>query len=294
MKIILPLTTRQIESGILTPIELFKRSDLTITIEDFSSSDKEIFFGVKNLRINGDDVKFELETDRLRLNDLPQKIGGEYRDIVLGNYKVVISSGIQNAAVWESKNRAELIFKTVLGCGFPVSLNIAPGTMFDNSLSQSHKPAISRRSIQVVNKEILERVLKLCQVLFPPEKEMPDKGETLKFFLDTAMSQVPNTAISGAFYVTLLESIFASEKDTEIRYRFSMRLAKIKREGRDYQGKIKKFYDKRSRVFHGSSTQLSKDELVFLESEACWAIEEYLKDPERFQPEKLDQLLLAS
>ena len=122
---------------------------------------------------------------------------------------------------------------------------------------------------------------------------MKHQLKTLSFFLDTAM-QAPNLDIAGSFYVTLLESLFVSEKDSEIAYRFSMRLTKMRKGDLKYRKRVKQMYTYRSQVFHGTNGKFNSDDVKFVEEEAAWALENYILDPSIFDPEILDKNLLKS
>lgn len=290
MKIFLPLKISAISNKLTLPIRLYKKKGIVITLDDFTIKEKEWFFSLKDLKIKDNNTYLAKYSGLLTsvLNHKP-----EYHDYVMAKLKVVIE-GPKNVNLQKLEDKVDLVFKIVIGRGFPIykicHTEDNEDTIFNHGLVQKNKSVISRRNI-TLDESNLKRIKNLIEIL-DIDSNLGNKIELLQFYLNTAMSQVPNTEISGAFYVSILESIFVPENNQEIGYRFSMRLAKKREKSYEYCRKIKDLYNQRSKVFHGQKANFTVEELKFLEEESCWAIEEYLKDAKNFDGKNLDQLLL--
>ncbi|MDF1497889.1 MAG: hypothetical protein P1P85_00835 [Patescibacteria group bacterium] len=209
------------------------------------------------------------------------------------NYKITLKSEKKTEReLQEVQFNLDFIFKIICGCGFPIA-KFKTDTTFNNSTYCTNKKITSHREIDMINKKDIRRIKKIICVLNSSEIDR-DKVNLLKSIIDIAMSQVPNSGMSGAFYIVILESLFVPEKDSEIGYRFSMRLSKIRRGDSSYKKQIKDCYNKRSIIFHSGKDKFKKNDLNFIEEEACWAIEKYLIQPDIFSNncEKIDELLI--
>ncbi|MDI6778132.1 MAG: hypothetical protein QMD77_02980, partial [Patescibacteria group bacterium] len=199
------------------------------------------------------------------------------------------------AFLQEYLNSADFAFRVICGCGLlRIYKFVCPGLIYHNSVPQSSKQVVSRRE-KVLNRGSIEKLKVLISTLNKKGQSMQivEKINLLRFLLETAMSQIPNKGISGALYVSILESLFAPEKDSEIGYRLSMRLTKKRGQDGDYRKKIKDLYGKRSVMFHGGHDKFVQEDIRFLEEESCWAIEEFVKNPDNFlYYERLDELLI--
>jgi len=265
---------------------LYKSKDSLITIKlcDFTKDEKEDFFDVKYTR-NANKISFQHVGITYRSNG---HLNSKY--IRESDFKIVVEENgletdTQNEKIYEILDFA---FKIISGNGFDF-MQFIPNSK-DDSFSGIKTFAtrfLSRRKL-TFDKDSLKRIKKLIRILFESEKE---EVKNLNFFLDAAMRFQPLN-ISGAFFVTILENIFVGEM-TELSYRLSMRLAKKRKEGQEYVEKIKKLYKKRSKIFHGKSYAFTLEDVNFLETEACYAIEEFLIEPESFEIVNLDKNLLA-
>lgn len=297
MDIITPLTITKTDKSCGLPIQLFNNDGVVIKIEKFSIKEKEEIFELKDLKII--DEKKDDEQSNFRCSGASNHVYvSEYRDEILAPYKVVISSETDNPAFLQKYlNNVDFAFRVICGCGLlRIYKLVCPGLMFHNLVSRSNKWVVSRRERTLDGKNI-GKIKVLISALNKKDQsaQIIDKTNLLRFLLETAMFQVPNRGMSGALYISILESLFAPEKDSEIGYRLSMRLTKKRGRDNGYRKKIKDLYGKRSVMFHSGHDQFVKEDLGFLEEESCWAMEEFLKNPDDFlQHEKLDELLLGS
>jgi len=289
MEFILPLKIEKVDTKLKLPIILLNQKDDLVTIEKFSIKEKEWFFDLEGLRIFN-----QKEGNRFRCKKVKGLINlCDCQEYVLTNYKLIIKKDTDNPwSLQQIQQQLDFAFKIIFGCGFPFAKIKDTNTLFNNSRGFINKQIISRRKNTTINEDSIKRLKRLFLLLIR-EKKDTKKRELLRFFLDTAMSQVPNLGISGALYVSILESIFAEEKNTEVGYRFSLRLSKTRNRDLSYQKSIKDLYSKRSSIFHGGIDRFSKADLKFLEQEACWAIEHYLLNPDKFSHKELDRALLS-
>lgn len=87
---------------------------------------------------------------------------------------------------------------------------------------------------------------------YKESRELPQhKFDTLRALINAARHQSGALDVACVLYFSILEAIFVSD-NKELNYKLSMRLTKYKNEDFDYATKIKKLYDKRGDVIHGS------------------------------------------
>lgn len=285
MEFVMPLKISSISANLPFPISLIDGA----SIESFELADKERFFNLVELRIKGDQITFQQSNSITGSNRLL-----DYHDYILSNYAVVIRRKTENPAELRRIQKAiDFAFKIVIGCGFPIVETRDTSTILNNSKYFSNKHIISHRKISSLGRAELERLQKLI-LLIQQQIVQGEKMSLLKFMFDEAMAQVPNLGISGAFYVSILESIFVPDNAPEIGYRLSMRMTRHRGKNVEYLNKIKKYYNKRSTLFHSGKDSFTKEELMLLEEEAALSIEEYIYNHKNFTQESLDKLLLQS
>ncbi|MDD3887722.1 MAG: hypothetical protein PHN19_03010 [Patescibacteria group bacterium] len=282
MEIILPLKIKSISRSLKFPIILLYEKDISAKIEKFSITEKEWFFDITNIRKGG--LEYDSVKNSFDILNCQECITTKYKLVVKG---ITESHHLLQEIQWQ----VEFAFKIILGCDFPI-FKIKSNNWFNNSTVQNRKDFIFQRNNELIDEKIIKRLKKLISILVKKNNEDKEKKELLKFFLDSAMSRMFGLGISGALYVSILESIFVPEKDAEIGYRFAMRLSKIRGKGLEYKNVVKKMYNNRSVVFHGGKNKFTEDDLKFLKEEVSWAIEEYLLNPNSFSPDNFDQILL--
>lgn len=282
MKLILPLVIRTIPTKTKIPLILVKFGKKgIIKLERFSTKEKEKLFQIDNLKIKGETFTYKLGS----------AIPSSHRNFILGNYKIIIKEDTDNPAKLQKiQETLDFIFRIINGSYLPIAKFEDTEPIYCGLLTSGHV-AVSRRNNLILEKEDIKHISRLLKIMLG--ENIPTKAETLKFFLNTAMKQVPNIGIAGAFYVTILESLFVPEKSSEINYRLSMRLTKKRKEKLLFAKNIKKLYGKRSGVFHGNNDKFNAVELKFLEETATWAIKDYLNNPKSFDMEELDKYLLS-
>lgn len=277
---ILPLRINKVSSTIDFPYKLFKTGKIQILIKDFSIPEKESFFNLKNLTIQNNSFHSSNEIDISFLE--------KYNDFIHTNYILIIES--KTASIRELQNLQKIldfVIRVVLGINLPIGKFIGE-TNF--GIWHSNKKAVSRRDIKSIKKIHIDRITKLLKLLknYYDDQKVTD----LDYFLDKAMSDIPNLDVAFGFYISILEAVYAPEKAPECKYRLSMRMSKYKGMDYEYKKKINKLYDSRSKIFHGSRCSISKEDLIFLENEAVWSIEEFINNRKKFTAENLDKLIL--
>ena len=263
---------------------LYDKSKVNVKIEKFLLKEKERFFNIKNLKITkAGDLKFDDANSTKSFFNW-----NSCQECIKTNYKLVIEGESKSShELQEIQGIVELAFKIIIGCNFPFQ-KFESKDFMNGSLGQDHKIFTSKRNKKIINKKVIDRLKKLIDILV--KENSKKKIELFKFFLNSAMTS--QVGLSGALYISILESIFLLNNNPEITYRFSMRFTKFKKENLEYRNKIKDLYGKRSKMFHSGKNKFSEEELKFLEEEACSAIESYLLDSEFFTDENLDNLLI--
>lgn len=281
MQIVLPTIIQKCES--IFPKKLFEANGITIVIEKFSIEDKQELFKIEGLTVNQDKIDLKTAKDPKVLIDYPEYI--------CGGYKIIIEKQTTNASELQKiQGILDFIFRIIMGSGFPIGKFVKINDSDLGGIFYTNKRIISKRKNIILTIDKISRIKNLLKILIS-QMELK-RIDTMKFFLETAMSQVPNTGIAGAFYITILENIFLPKQVSELQYRFSMRITKYRKEKWEYKEKMKNLYDKRSKIFHGTGDKFTIEDLIFLENETCWALEEFIKDQMKFTDENLDKILI--
>lgn len=286
-----------LDPSIKLPFILFELNKVKVSIDNFITNEKEGILGIQNLQINGASMNWSGK-------HVPPY--GYENHFLKSALKLIISSeeieetdqGTSLAQVnadriyrlQKIQQKINSAMKIVMGCDLSIYRICSSRVGYDGAIFYSMSNHwISRRERIVLDDKKISKIKELVNIL--STQEYSSKIETSLFFLDTAM-QTNDLDIAGAFYITLLESIFVSDKDVEIGYRFSMRLTKMCKGNLDYKNRINKLYGYRSRVFHGQKGIFSLDDVKFVEEEATKWLEEYIKNKDLFFPERLDSNLL--
>lgn len=285
MKLILPLDMKGAASSFKFPLTLFlfgKKG--VIKLSKFTISEKESVFGISDLKLTKNGAQYKLSTAGISptLHQHSKKLNYKF--------KIVIEDKTENPSALQKIQRdLDLVFKIVVGKELSFAKIESKKTGINNSILFSMNTWRSRRNIGTIDDKILLKVKKLLAII--TKDSLPKKTKTLSFFFDTAL-QAPNLDIAGAFFITLLESLFVPDKDSEIAYRFSMRITKMRNSDLNYRKRIKQMYAYRSQVFHGNNGKFNTDDVKFVEEEAAWALEKYIANPSVFDSTVLDKNLL--
>ncbi len=290
MKLVQPIVLKEIDKKLILPLYIFKTAEgITSYLENFTIEEKEQYFKIKIDKI--DPKGLGLTYQSIGFSN-PTLMIPKFMNHIITPYKITLSGQTDNPSELQNeKDIMEFVFKNIVGCGLPVSIITDTATMYNGNISMANDKPNSRRENKIIDDQIRGRIQRLMQILHSTSVDR-NKVDLIKSLLSIAMSPVP-LGISGAFYVSILESIFVRDKDTEIGYRFSMRLSKMRNATEEYRKKIKKLYDKRSKIFHLGHNDFSVEDVKFLEEEASWAIEEYINNPDSFSTENLDRKLLG-
>jgi hypothetical protein len=118
--------------------------------------------------------------------------------------------------------------------------------------------------------------------------------DVLRALLKAASHQSGASDVACVLYFSVLEAIFV-DGSKELVYKLSMRLARYKGGDHGYFDTIKKLYDKRSNVIHGSKekNKFNQAECLLIESLAKDAFVDMLANPNMFTEAELDKQLLV-
>lgn len=288
MKLALPFDIPKVSPSIELPVTIFQSEKTKIILSEFAISDRELFFGLQGLQVDDTGVRAQHPATLAG-----SRVFNDYSEYLQAKYQFSIEMDTQSPAELQRlQYNLDFACRVAVGRGCRIAKFIegAP-PMMAGATFYVYKDIISRRRIDQLDEEKLTRLRQVYAMALKQEES--GRVKLFKAFLSTAMAQVPNTGISGALYVSILESLFVPEKDAEIGYRFSLRLTKKRGKDSEYRNKVKELYGKRSGIFHGGEDRFTIDDLKFVEEEACWAIEEYLTHPESFLQENLDLMLLG-
>jgi len=289
MIILAPLRIEQVNDDIRIPYVLINNKEIQVTIENFTIKEKEWFFGFKNLKIDKQKIKYDsVDTNSYNLR--------RFQD-VLTPYKLVVENKKKNSDIdlltWQTQKILDelgLIFEIIIGCEFSIyKYKQISKKITSEPLIWGEYNIHSARQIDKLDPQALGKIKSLTNAYLRDKSLI---NSTPVIYFDLAMSQV-NKDIRGSLFISSLESIFARDSNTEIAYRLSLRMTKLRGEGIEYKNKVCKLYGKRSRVYHGDKTNtFTEEDLKFLEEEVCWALEKYVTEPKNFEAKTLDKLLL--
>lgn len=265
-----------------------------VIIEKFIKVEKLQFFSLSELKISKDSIKFKPTGSILNrfLYDF------SVQEYIRSNYKIEILGDDNSPGLIQKKLEIlDFIFKVVLGIGFPI-YKIAtddPKNIFSGGFFSGNKTVISRRNYNKLAKERLDQIKKIFEIIDSSSKnaDFMTQLNLLKSWIDLAMSQTGHLGIAALHYVAILENILLKDgKEGGLRFKFSMRLAKLLNKNLDYVKELRSLYDKRSRLIHGGRDTFTMDEVTLLEDVACKVILAYLANMKAFEAEYLDRQLL--
>ncbi len=155
---------------------------------------------------------------------------------------------------------------------------------------RSYKSSYGASSISENEVQQMRRILE-----YSPSEDIPEhRFQTLMALMNAATQQAGAADVSCVLYFSILESIYV-KSNQELAYKLSMRIAKTRGEDLAFSKKLKKLYDKRSKVIHGTEkgSVFSEQEYQEIEKLAKQSLTDYLGEPRRFSEEQLDSLLLG-
>lgn len=286
---------------IIAPIKLTKglrklpyKISKDVIIDRFIKEEKLQFFSLSELKISKDSIKFK-PTGSILNRFLYDFSTQEY---VRSSYKIEVFGNDNSPGLIQKKLEIlDFIFKAVLGVGFPIYEIVTddPKNIFSGGFFSGNKTVISRRNYNKLTKEHLDHVKKIFEIIDSSSNntDFMTRLDLLKSWIDLAMSQTGHLGIAALHYVSILENILLKDgKEGELRFKFSMRLAKVLNKNLDYAKELRSLYDKRSTLIHGGKDTFTMEEVTLLEDVACTIILAYLSNNEAFEVDYLDTQLL--
>lgn len=268
------------------PVSLYKDNNFEIFLDDFPIADRETLFDIKNLTISEGRATYKIGRDSFSTNR------DKFPEFSSSSYRLLIQ------AIDDSDEQIELFNKLsyslnlccILYFNYPITLTI----FGDNKMSKSQHSlqVFIRRSVKTtLNLESLDSFKSTLQICINNKNVDVKKKSMLFSLLNISLLQSFNSGLICSTYITILESLFTNE-NTEITYRFAMRLTKYLNKDYLFSRSIKKLYEKRSAYYHTGEIKFNKDDELFLSSLTRKIIIDYFQNPSNFLVSKLDEQLL--
>lgn len=268
------------------PFSLFKDNSFEIFLADFPITDREILFDLKNLEVVEGKAKYIIGRDSFSTmkDKFPEFISSSYR------FLIETTDDTDEQIALFNKLSYNLNLCCILYFNYPITL-----TIFGNdkmSKSQHSMQTFIRRSIKTTASiETLNSFQKTLHICINNTNVDNKKKSMLLSLLNISVLQSFNSGLICSTYITILESLFTNE-NTEITYRFAMRLTKYLNKDYLFSRSIKKLYEKRSAYYHTGEIKFDKDDELFLSNLTRQIIIDYLQNPSNFLISKLDEQLL--
>ena len=268
------------------PVSLYKDNNFEIFLDDFPIADRETLFDIKNLTISEGRATYKIGRDSFSTNR------DKFPEFSSSSYRLLIQ------AIDDSDEQIELFNKLsyslnlccILYFNYPITLTI----FGDNKMSKSQHSlqVFIRRSVKTtLNLESLDSFKSTLQICINNKNVDVKKKSMLFSLLNISLLQSFNSGLICSTYITILESLFTNE-NTEITYRFAMRLTKYLNKDYLFSRSIKKLYEKRSAYYHTGEIKFNKDDELFLSSLTRKITIDYFQNPSNFLVSKLDEQLL--
>lgn len=282
MSITIPLIITQIE-GIKLPYRLYSDDKLNLLLSDFSISERESIFGISNLQVEGSSAKFGHKKS-------PSHFVDQFTEFITASYKIetVLKNVSYDEKILFDKIESDLSFCCQLFFEYPVTVKffMPSGTSIHTILRFKH------RALQpVVNAQVLDKFETTLQHCIKNDTIENSKKQMLLSLLTLTNIETFNIGLICSTYITILESLFINE-NTEITYRFALRLTKYMNEDSAYFKNIKKLYSKRSSYYHSDEKKFTRDDELFLSALTRQIIIEFVHNPKNFDVNELDEQLL--
>lgn len=265
------------------PFTLYKDNNFELLLAEFPIADREVIFGIKNLMVDDGSTRYNLDPNSLATDTI----------YVSSGYRILITAPDDSEETLRLFNSISnnLNFCCQLYFEYPITLTIFGS---DNmSKKQNSIQVFKRRSSKIIiDSKILNSFKNTLTLSIKNETTTAKKRALLNSLLTISNLETFNSGLTCSTYITVLESLFTNE-NTEITYRFSMRLTKFLNEDLNFLKKIKKLYHKRSSYYHTGEKQFSFEDEVLLSNLTRTMIIEYIQNPGRFDVAKLDNELLT-
>lgn len=268
---ILPFDIRDIDDKVNLPAVIYEADNTKIVLEIFTLEEKRTVFGLPNLEVDNG-IRFNSCLAPVDMN-----LVHEY---IRTNYKLYIIGTIDDELI----NVLNFIFKIAIGCYFPAMYK-------NNNFSFEYRKYIAFRGINKLSKKTLERIKTLIPLALQ-QYTSNTKLELLEALVEAAYTKFQRRRANGAFLVSILESLFVEDsrsRDGAISEKLPRRMAGMRQQDTNFRIKIGNLYKSRCNFFHEGKGTFSEVDVIFLEDEVFWAIEQYIKNPINFDPKILDQ-----
>ena len=245
------------------PYTLFKDNEFEVFLDEFPISDREKIFDLSGIHIINGKTYFSKGRDNFT------SLSKKFPEYVSSAFRLLV----------EPKNNTEEhidLFKKIsynldLCCilyfDYPITLTIFGNDRMSPTLHSI--PTYRRRAEKIiVNREFISSFKKTLHVCINNLTVDKKKINMLFSLLNVSLLQSFNSGLICSTYITILESLFTDE-NTEITYRFAMRLTKFLNKDYAFSKYIKKLYGKRSAYYHSGDIKFDNEDETFLINYEC-------------------------
>ncbi|TSC90101.1 MAG: hypothetical protein G01um10145_205 [Microgenomates group bacterium Gr01-1014_5] len=282
IKITAPILIKNIAEDVKLPLTFFSNSKLTIILDTFTISERKKFFGLAELIINDGAINYK--NNSYSFIDINQQhyLGAGYKIVIQSNY---IKSPHELRDLQEN---LDFVFKLVLGCA--VEISFLEGFFNKGKGIAKTYPNVLFRTRRKLS-DLKNGDINKAKKIFDKTINSTDKKIDLIAVLLNSATSSDKLDITGALFVAILESIIVPEGGSEISYKFRMRMTKFLGKDTSFVNIFKGYYQKRSKVVHGSGVdQFTEEDIKELENYACILSEKYIL--KKFSEKFLDRLLI--
>jgi hypothetical protein len=267
------------------PVSLYKDNNFELLLSEFPISDREILFSLKNLQVGDKNAKYAI-------NEPSSGIHTRFPEFIYSSYRILVQTQIDSEQAINLFNKisASLNFCCQLYFEHPITLKF----FGDDNMCKSEESiqTFKRKSIRpIVNLETIDSFKITLLHCIKNDTVNAKKRSVLLSLLNITNLETFNSGLACSTFITILESLFTDE-DTEITYRFSLRITKYLNESYSFFKTFKKLYGKRSVYYHKGERNFSYEDEVFLSKLTRQIIIEYIQCPSRFEISRLDEQLL--
>jgi hypothetical protein len=271
------------------PFSLYKDNDFEFFLTEFSIADREKIFSITNLIVQEDDKATYNKTSHTLYYS-----SENVSQFIISKYRVLIKAKDGTEATIEQYNRLniDLDFCCLLYFNYPITLII----FGDDGMGKQHisGQSFNRKSEKIIiNQEIINSFVRTLSLCIKNESVKVKKKRMLHSLLKTSSLRTFNAGLTCSTYITILESLFTKNENTEITFRFKMRFTKYMNEKIEFSNKIKTLYGKRSSYYHTGEIDFTLEEEKYLSELTRKIIVEYIQAPNNFEISRLDELLLS-
>lgn len=268
------------------PFSLFKDNNFEIFLADFPITDREILFDLKSLEVIEGKAKYKIGRDSFSTmkDKFPEFISSSYRLLIETTENTDKQIGLFNRLSYN------LNLCCILYFNYPITLTIFGDDKMSKS-QHSMQTFIRRSNKTIASIETLNSFKETLHICINNTNIDNKKKSMLLSLLNISILQSFNSGLICSTYITILESLFTDE-NTEITYRFAMRLTKYLNKDYLFFKSIKKLYGKRSSYYHSGEIKFDNDDELFLSNLTRQIIIDYLQCPSKFVISTLDEQLL--